>query len=56
MTEAGLPVIDYDHCKGCMLCVEECPTQALLVERETASGGQPIPALTAARAHSEADS
>jgi Pyruvate/2-oxoacid:ferredoxin oxidoreductase delta subunit len=35
MTKGGKPVIDYDHCKGCMLCVEECPTDALLSRRES---------------------
>ena len=21
----NFPHIDYDHCKGCMICYEECP-------------------------------
>jgi pyruvate ferredoxin oxidoreductase gamma subunit len=35
MTDKDRPVIDYDHCKGCLLCVEECPTAALVAERES---------------------
>lgn len=27
-------VIDYDHCKGCGICVEECPRDALVMEEE----------------------
>ncbi len=27
-------VIDYDHCKGCGICVEECPRNALVMEEE----------------------
>ncbi|MDP6342852.1 MAG: 2-oxoacid:acceptor oxidoreductase family protein, partial [Alphaproteobacteria bacterium] len=23
------PVIDYDHCKGCMICLAQCPTHAI---------------------------
>lgn len=34
--EAGEYVIDYDHCKGCGICVNECPREAMeLVEEET---------------------
>ena len=25
----GFPVIDYDHCKGCLICVAQCPTHAI---------------------------
>lgn len=28
------PHIDYDHCKGCMLCVTVCPPHAIRAERE----------------------
>jgi len=28
------PRIDYDHCKGCMVCVAVCPPHAIRVERE----------------------
>ncbi len=27
-------LIDYDHCKGCGICVEECPRHALVMEEE----------------------
>ncbi|MBM4330935.1 MAG: glutamate synthase [Deltaproteobacteria bacterium] len=27
-------VIDYDHCKGCGVCVEECPRDAMVMEEE----------------------
>jgi pyruvate ferredoxin oxidoreductase gamma subunit len=26
---AGRPLIDYDHCKGCMVCVTVCPPHAI---------------------------
>ncbi|MCG6938369.1 MAG: 2-oxoacid:acceptor oxidoreductase family protein [Gammaproteobacteria bacterium] len=29
VTEAGLPDIDYEHCKGCLVCVAQCPPQAI---------------------------
>jgi pyruvate ferredoxin oxidoreductase gamma subunit len=29
VTEEGLPEIDYDHCKGCMVCVAQCPPHAI---------------------------
>jgi pyruvate ferredoxin oxidoreductase gamma subunit len=25
----GWPVVDYDHCKGCMICVAKCPPHAI---------------------------
>jgi pyruvate ferredoxin oxidoreductase gamma subunit len=28
------PRIDYDHCKGCMICVAVCPAHAIRAERE----------------------
>jgi ferredoxin len=28
------PIIDYDVCKGCLLCVHECPTHALSAAKE----------------------
>lgn len=27
--ENDIPVIDYDHCKGCMVCVAQCPPHAI---------------------------
>jgi pyruvate ferredoxin oxidoreductase gamma subunit len=29
VTGEGLPEIDYDHCKGCMICVAQCPPHAI---------------------------
>ncbi len=26
----NFPHVDYDHCKGCMICYEECPTDAII--------------------------
>jgi Pyruvate/2-oxoacid:ferredoxin oxidoreductase delta subunit len=26
--------IDYDHCKGCGICAEECPKDAIHMEEE----------------------
>lgn len=35
----GLPHIDYDHCKGCMVCVAQCPPHAIeAVSEQTAQG------------------
>ena len=36
--EDSLPVIDYDHCKGCLICVAQCPPHAIeaLPEHEAA--------------------
>ena len=27
--EEGSPHIDYDHCKGCLVCVAKCPPHAI---------------------------
>jgi pyruvate ferredoxin oxidoreductase gamma subunit len=37
-TVAGRPVVDYDHCKGCGVCVAVCPHHAIRVEREVPIG------------------
>ena len=29
VTAEGRPEIDYDHCKGCMICVAQCPPHAI---------------------------
>jgi pyruvate ferredoxin oxidoreductase gamma subunit len=29
VNEEGYPQIDYDHCKGCMICVAQCPPHAI---------------------------
>jgi len=33
MTEEAIK-IDYDYCKGCGICAAECPTHAIVMERE----------------------
>jgi len=30
----GYPVIDYDHCKGCLICLAQCPSHAIHAEAE----------------------
>ena len=37
LDEAGYPVIDYDHCKGCMICRQICPVHVVGTEKETRS-------------------
>ena len=32
--DAGYPVIDYDHCKGCLICLAQCPPHAIYAEAE----------------------
>jgi Pyruvate/2-oxoacid:ferredoxin oxidoreductase delta subunit len=27
-------VIDYDYCKGCLICIEVCPQKAIISEKE----------------------
>ena len=27
--DAGYPQIDYEHCKGCLICVAQCPPHAI---------------------------
>lgn len=29
------PVIDYDYCKGCGICAEECPPKAIDIVKES---------------------
>lgn len=31
---AGYPIIDYDYCKGCMICLAQCPPHAIHAEAE----------------------
>ncbi len=33
--EDGLPRIDYDHCKGCLVCVAQCPPHAIEARPES---------------------
>jgi pyruvate ferredoxin oxidoreductase gamma subunit len=35
--DAGCPQIDYAHCKGCMVCVSQCPNHAIEVVSEQAA-------------------
>jgi len=32
--ESGGPVIDLEYCKGCGICVVECPGRALVLVNE----------------------
>ncbi|AHF80932.1 3-methyl-2-oxobutanoate dehydrogenase subunit delta [Thermococcus paralvinellae] len=32
--EDGYVAIDYDYCKGCGICANECPTKAITMVRE----------------------
>ncbi len=47
VTAEGQPRIDYDHCKGCLVCVVQCPPHAIVAipEREARAkqmaGGEP---------------
>jgi pyruvate ferredoxin oxidoreductase gamma subunit len=44
VTAEGIPEIDYDHCKGCMICVAKCPSHAIIAipeheaERDSVKG------------------
>lgn len=40
--EAGTPRIDYDHCKGCLVCVAQCPPHAIDTQPEP-EGRMPSP-------------
>jgi 2-oxoglutarate ferredoxin oxidoreductase subunit delta len=35
----GSIVIDYEHCKGCELCVVSCPTEVIAMAKEVNSKG-----------------
>jgi pyruvate ferredoxin oxidoreductase gamma subunit len=34
LDDHGYPVIDYDHCKGCMICSQVCPIHAIETVKE----------------------
>jgi pyruvate ferredoxin oxidoreductase gamma subunit len=36
----GIPEIDYDHCKGCLICAAQCPSHAIRAEPEV-TGKEP---------------
>lgn len=35
VSEEGLPIIDYDHCKGCLICMAQCPHHAISAKPES---------------------
>lgn len=41
VTEGRYPRIDYDHCKGCMVCVSQCPPHAITAIPETSAADHP---------------
>ncbi len=34
VNKEGFPEIDYEHCKGCMICMAQCPPHAISAEAE----------------------
>jgi pyruvate ferredoxin oxidoreductase gamma subunit len=50
------PIIDYDHCKGCLMCVAVCPTHAIRVEPEAAAVEIHLPPPAARPSDSETPS
>jgi pyruvate ferredoxin oxidoreductase gamma subunit len=42
VTKGQYPRIDYDHCKGCMVCVSQCPPHAIEAVPEAEAAQQPI--------------
>lgn len=34
VNQKGWPVINYDLCDGCLICLRECPTSAIIDERD----------------------
>jgi pyruvate ferredoxin oxidoreductase delta subunit len=33
------PTIDYEYCKGCGICAEECPSKAISMKEESDIAG-----------------
>lgn len=40
--QEGQPHIDYDHCKGCMICVAQCPPHAIVAVPEQTAQAEEI--------------
>ncbi len=40
LNERGEPQIDYDHCKGCLVCVAQCPPHAIVAIPEAVARKQ----------------
>ncbi len=36
----GFPAIDLDHCKGCLICMAQCPTHAIRAVPESAAAAE----------------
>ncbi len=34
LDKEGYPVVDYEHCKGCLICVHECRPKAMEAGKE----------------------
>lgn len=34
LDKEGYPVVDYKHCKGCLICVHECKPKAMEARKE----------------------
>jgi pyruvate ferredoxin oxidoreductase gamma subunit len=41
VTDEGAPHIDYDHCKGCLVCVAVCPRHAIEAIPEVGAQSSP---------------
>ena len=42
LDDEGYPVIDYDHCKGCMICWQQCPVDAIRESTRCGHGKHPL--------------
>lgn len=40
LSDDGLPEIDYHHCKGCLICLAQCPAHAIDAVPEHDKGGE----------------
>ena len=40
LTDDGFPEIDYHHCKGCLICLAQCPAHAIDAVPEHDKGGE----------------